>query len=198
MNKMIFSVIFAAASSLLLADAYNPYSNQGNDQNTRSNQGYVNPRDQNYSTFRNSDQNDVNGQGFQNGQNAPNMRFQNNQQSNTPSRGFDNQQGYRQNPYLSDSYNQSANTSDTLQQGQTVADKDIRDRLKSKLGGGWFSKGYENVTYLVQNGNVLLRGTVDKPEEKNKVEEIAKGIDGVRSVTNQIVIENKKGTSSYY
>ena len=81
--------------------------------------------------------------------------------------------------------------------GSKVSDKEIQDKLQKKLGSGWFSKGYENVSFVVNNGNVLLRGTVETAEDSRKVEDTAKGIDGVTSVTNQITVTGKKSSSGY-
>jgi hypothetical protein len=200
MKKTILSLVFATAFSMLAADAYNNYQVNPNanpsysDSNRGYNQGYLNPNDQ-----RSSQMNPSANRGFMQ-QNPNDQGF-----SNSRSQGFDQNRGFNDqnqraaNPYLSDSYNPSNPSDSSSQYGQgTVADKDIFAQLQKKLGPGWFSKGYENVSFDVRNGNVLLRGSVDKMEDKDKVEKIVRGIDGVKSVTDQITVSEKNYSSPAY
>lgn len=93
---------------------------------------------------------------------------------------------YRQNQ----PYQQQGQYSDDQQKSQSAgtSDQEINNKLQDTLGAGWFSKGYENVNYQVNNGNVTLRGTVSKLEDKNKIEESVRKIEGVKQVNNQIVV----------
>lgn len=78
----------------------------------------------------------------------------------------------------------------------TLSDQEIKQEIHDSIGSGWFSKGYENVLFDVQNGFVTLRGTVDSHESSRKVEDSVKKIEGVRQVNNQIAI-SKQGLTAY-
>lgn len=66
-------------------------------------------------------------------------------------------------------------------------EQDIRDALKP----GYFTKGYENVTAIVNNGYVILNGTVDSEEDKLKVFDKVKKLDGIKSIDNQLRIQTR-------
>jgi len=72
-------------------------------------------------------------------------------------------------------------------------DRKIGKRIRDKLKGGWFSKGYETVYFTVNNGNVTIRGTVEKDEDKTKVEKSIHDIEGVKVVNNQIIVSPRAG-----
>lgn len=72
-----------------------------------------------------------------------------------------------------------------------VSDQDISNKIKPILSAGWFTNGHENVSYDVNNGNVNLSGSVDSTDNKNKVEESVRKIDGVKQVNNQISVVPK-------
>ena len=112
-------------------------------------------------------------------------------------------QSYDQNQqYYQQQRNQSYNSSDRDQQRnydstygsrnsdnqRTASDPEINKKIQETLGSGWFSKGFQNVSFDVNNGNVNLRGSVDTLENKNKVEDSVRKIDGVKQVNNQITI----------
>lgn len=67
-------------------------------------------------------------------------------------------------------------------------DQELVEKIRDSLRSGWFSKGYENVNFDVHFGNVTLSGTVDTLENKNKVDDAVKKINGVRQIVNQIRI----------
>lgn len=71
-------------------------------------------------------------------------------------------------------------------------DKQVNDKVKDVVAGGWFASGNRNVSFDVNNGNVTLRGTVDSADEKTKIEQDVRKIDGVRNVNNQIVVQATK------
>lgn len=79
---------------------------------------------------------------------------------------------------------------------KAVSDQEINNRVKNALSSGWFSSGYQGVTVDVNNGKVTLRGAVDTLENKNKVEDAVRKIDGVRQVSNQITVA-KAGAVGY-
>lgn len=80
--------------------------------------------------------------------------------------------------------------------GPMVSDQELGKKIHDALSSGWFSKGYKNVSFDVINGNVTLRGTVDTLENKNKVEDNVKKIDGVKQVNNQLTIA-KESADAY-
>lgn len=86
--------------------------------------------------------------------------------------------------------NQNANN------GQ-VSDQDIRKEIQDTVGSGWFTEGYKNVSFDVNNGNVTLRGTVDTINDKNKVEDSVRKIDGVRQINNQINVSERNSNNTY-
>jgi osmotically-inducible protein OsmY len=71
---------------------------------------------------------------------------------------------------------------------QRNSDQEIHKKIQDTLSSGWFSKGFQNVMFDVNNGNVNLRGSVDTLDDKNKVESSVRDIDGVRQVNNQITV----------
>lgn len=79
-------------------------------------------------------------------------------------------------------------------------DQAIYAKVKEALSSGWFSKGYQNITYSVSSGNVNLGGTVATIDDKNKIEENVKKIDGVKNINNQITVTgqvNGNGSEKY-
>jgi len=72
--------------------------------------------------------------------------------------------------------------------GDSLDDAWIHTKIRAKLlGEGEFPGGSINVD--VKNNVVTLRGHVSTPADKTKAEQIAKATDGVKSVTNQLVIK---------
>ena len=85
-------------------------------------------------------------------------------------------------------------SSNTTTQNTNGSDAKIRKEIQDNLKSGWFSRGYEEVTAEVVNGNVTLRGSVDTQDEKQKIEDKVRKVDGVVNVINQINVIPK---SSY-
>lgn len=84
-----------------------------------------------------------------------------------------NQYGYQQNPNAS------------------VSDIDLEKKIGDALKSGLFSRGYEQVHFQVQNGNVILSGNVQTNDDKIKVEDKVRSINGVRNVSNNINVINR-------
>lgn len=99
--------------------------------------------------------------------------------------------GYFQNQ--GSSYDQSFETARSTQ----PTDREIEQEIRDDLSPGWFSKGFESVTFQVLNGNVTLRGTVETNEDKDDIEDSVKDIDGVKNVNNQIIVTGKKSSKLY-
>ena len=70
----------------------------------------------------------------------------------------------------------------------SASDQELVKKIHSALSSGWLSKGYQNVSFDVDNGVVNLKGSVDTLESKNRIEGDMKKIDGVRQVNNQITV----------
>lgn len=106
-----------------------------------------------------------------------------------------------QSNHYSDNYNPNSYQAkneralETQQQSQQAApemsdmDRKIQQKIKDALKGGFFSRGYEGVRANVQNGNVILTGTVESKRDLEKVIKIVENIDGVQNVVNQINIK---------
>lgn len=78
--------------------------------------------------------------------------------------------------------------SDNLVKG---SDAEILQKAHDVLSAGWMSSGYPNVSYDVNNGNITLRGTVESMNDKAKIEDKIRKLDGVRQVNNQITVTGK-------
>ncbi len=70
----------------------------------------------------------------------------------------------------------------------SVSDQRIGKEVNDALGAGWFSKGFQDIKFDVNNGVVNLRGSVDTLENKKKVEATVREINGVKQVNNQLTI----------
>lgn len=86
------------------------------------------------------------------------------------------------------------------------SDQQIQMQIKDALKDGWFSSGYKNVTFTVNNGVVTLTGFVQERDSIKDIENRVKNIDSVKVVKNQLVVraENQqernfnKQDSGYY
>lgn len=106
-----------------------------------------------------------------------------------------NQNYYQQN----DNYQQNDSNSYWFHQENpgNISDQDLGKKIQDYLSAGWFSKGFKNVAFDVNNGIVNLRGSVDTLENRNKVEDGIKKIEGVRQVYNHMtIVQEKPGTYS--
>lgn len=69
-----------------------------------------------------------------------------------------------------------------------TSDEEISKHVHEALTGGWFSKGYQHVSYAVNNGVVDLSGTVESQDNKDTIDGTVKKLDGVREVNNHIKV----------
>lgn len=205
MKKLLPIVIFGSVSLLSADQYYQPYGNPGcsscnsgggNYQGQSSyyqNQGQSNEY-QRWETNRGPDQQYNPQQNYR-----PYDRDLNYQQQNNRSNDRNQQQNDRnQQQNYSNNNNNSSNSGDWKNNGQkAVSDQEITKQIRDTLSSGWFSSGYQGVSFDVNNGNVNLSGTVDSIDNKNKVENAVKKIDGVKQVNNQISIakDNANGYS---
>ena len=70
------------------------------------------------------------------------------------------------------------------------AEEAIEDRIEFRLETDDVTRKYD-IDVEVDNGVVTLKGKVDTAEAKKKAEEIAKKVDGVKSVKNELTVEKK-------
>ncbi len=99
-----------------------------------------------------------------------------------PYSGYSNHPNY----YLSD--NASTN------QMRSTSDQEIAKNVSDALSSGWLSKGFEKVSFDVNNGVVVLSGSVGSIDDKSKIEDQIKKIKGVRQVNNQITVNGEKAS----
>jgi osmotically-inducible protein OsmY len=68
-----------------------------------------------------------------------------------------------------------------------VTDDFLVDTIRQKLAADQVVKGGA-IEVVVKDGVVTLKGSVEEDKQKNKAEKIAKKVNGVKSVTNQLTI----------
>jgi osmotically-inducible protein OsmY len=74
-----------------------------------------------------------------------------------------------------------------LAASKPVTDDFLIDTIRQKLAADQIVKGGA-IEVICKDGAVTLKGTVEENAQKNKAEKIAKKVNGVKSVTNEIVI----------
>lgn len=72
---------------------------------------------------------------------------------------------------------------------QTNEDRELVKKIREALKGGWFSKGYDDIAVVANNGNVSLLGKVDNQNDINKIEERVKNVEGIRNIDLQISLK---------
>jgi len=163
--KHLITLFAIGSASILSADVYPQHQSSGYSQQYYSEDAY--PSENSRGTY---------------------MNGQYNQENANPYHNQNNDRGMN---YYQDNGNNNAKTI-TI---KLTSDQDIIKNLHDNLSAGWFSKGYENVSYVVKDGVVTLRGTVDTAESKAKAEEKVKSLDGVKQVINQIVVSKEEPKS---
>jgi hyperosmotically inducible protein len=73
--------------------------------------------------------------------------------------------------------------------GQVVDDATITTKVKAKIADENVMRGIA-VSVETFEGNVTLTGAVETPQQKERAEEIAKSVDGVRAVNNLLMIRS--------
>lgn len=66
-----------------------------------------------------------------------------------------------------------------------ISDDFLVDTIRQKLASDQVVKGGA-IEVVVKDGAVILRGTVEDEKQRNKAEKIAKKVNGVKSVANEI------------
>lgn len=109
----------------------------------------------------------------------------------------------RQNPTQTRNSNQSYNQRKTSQtyaydnNKSHESDQDLTKKIQDKIGPGWISKGYDQVTFKVDDGNVTLQGYVKTNNDKENVEREVRNIKGVNSVNSQIKVQERTGKEDH-
>jgi len=99
--------------------------------------------------------------------------------------------GLQENPgTYSDSQLQSSEAKYPQDFAANAQDRQINAKIRDALSNTWFSKDYETLMISTTNGVVIITGTVYKMEDKQKVGDQVKAIDGVKSVNNQLTVKN--------
>jgi hyperosmotically inducible periplasmic protein len=76
---------------------------------------------------------------------------------------------------------------------QKVSNAGLTGKVKSALAADVGMKTLMGVTVDSANGVVTLKGHVDSEDTKKRAEAVAKKVDGVTSVKNQLKVEKPKG-----
>lgn len=171
--KKLFTLIALGSAALVSADQYHhqSYRNDYQDQCDNGNYYQQNQRQNSQGYYRHDQRDDRN--------NRRNNQYDSRQQSPK------NQRSYQQRGDLSYNDDSQKNYSDNQ---SAPTDQDLNRKIQETLSSGWFSKGFQNVSFDVIDGNVKLKGSVDTLENKNKIEDSVKKINGVRDVNNQITV----------
>jgi hypothetical protein len=72
------------------------------------------------------------------------------------------------------------------EEGQTMADQAIKAQILQSIRTARLSPTARSIDITIDDGIVTLKGRVATPAESKMIESIAKGVPGVRSVTNEI------------
>ena len=73
----------------------------------------------------------------------------------------------------------------------TASNATLTTKVKSALASDVGAKTMTNINVDSNNGVVTLKGKVDSADMKKKAGEIAKKVEGVKSVKNQLTVEKK-------
>jgi hyperosmotically inducible periplasmic protein len=68
-----------------------------------------------------------------------------------------------------------------------VDDAYLTDAIRTRLAADQIVKGGA-IEVTVKDGAVILKGTVEEDKQRSKAEKIAKKVNGVKSVDNEIVV----------
>ena len=80
-------------------------------------------------------------------------------------------------------------TKTPLDQNENSVDIGITANIRKSVVDTKMSTNAQNVKIITQDGNVTLRGPVKNQEEKNRIEEIARNVAGVKAVDSQLEVE---------
>ena len=81
-----------------------------------------------------------------------------------------------------------ASTPQQSSTGEVVDDSVITTKIKSELAGDEFLKSFQ-ISVETRKGIVELSGFVDSQKAKDKAGQIARGVGGVKSVQNALIVK---------
>ena len=81
-----------------------------------------------------------------------------------------------------------ASTPQQSSTGEVIDDSVITTKIKSQLAADEFLKSFQ-ISVETRKGIVELSGFVDSQKAKDKAEQIARGVDGVKSVKNALIVK---------
>ena len=81
-----------------------------------------------------------------------------------------------------------ASTPQQSSTGEVVDDSVITTKIKSELAGDEFLKSFQ-ISVETRKGIVELSGFVDSQKAKDKADQIARGVNGVKSVKNALIVK---------
>jgi osmotically-inducible protein OsmY len=84
-----------------------------------------------------------------------------------------------------------AQNREKVQSGTTTSNATLTGKVKSALASDAGAKTMTNINVDSNNGVVTLKGRVDTADAKKKAAEIAKKVEGVKSVKNELKVEKK-------
>jgi len=85
---------------------------------------------------------------------------------------------------------------DGMGMSDSDSDRELAKKIHDKLSSGWFSEGYKQVNFQVNNGDVLLQGSVKTMADKDKVEKEIRDIKGVRSLNSRLNVVEQASKST--
>ena len=88
------------------------------------------------------------------------------------------------------SFTGCAGNSNERSTGQYIDDKQLQHEVRSSLSDNAEYK-FDNVNVDVYRGTVQLSGFVQTSQQKDKAEQIAKGVQGVQNVQDNITVQNQ-------
>jgi len=86
------------------------------------------------------------------------------------------------------STSKTALADDAVINNLSSSDQVVYKKVKDAIAPGLISRGYPNVSFTVDNGGVTLIGSVDKIDDKAKLQETVSKIDGVKQVYNNVQV----------
>ena len=95
-------------------------------------------------------------------------------------------------------YDQSSKISDSSMQSQKKhphdfapdeEDRQLNAKIRDKLSKDAYLKSNETLVIRTANGIVVIKGTVDRKEDIQRLHDLVKEIEGVKSIDNQVTIK---------
>ena len=108
-----------------------------------------------------------------------------------------NQGGYQNSYQGGSSYSGSTQQNGSQGQYAGVSDQALSSQIQNMLSSPQYQNKYSNVTANLNSGNVTLQGMVNSQDDKDSLGALIGGINGVKSVSNQVTIQGQVGGQGY-